>query len=943
MTSGGKEENLWFFLRISKKSRTFALELANTLKNTALMKRLLAILLLIFVAGICFADDSYNEYISRAKQGNKIAQFNIGICYYNGEGGVRQDYAQAITWFRKSADQGYASAQGMLGMAYADGHGVAKDYKMAVYWYQKAANQGNEAALNNLGVLYKTGRGVSKNVYKAVELYQQAADKGSKVAQCNLAQCYSTGDGVTKNEYTAFGYFEKSAEQGYAKAQYELGKCYDYGNGTTKSDYQAVKWYRKAAEQGHTNAQHYLGEAYYSGTGVEKDFDRAVHWLRKAKEKYEILKAIEDAKTQDSSDDEEDDDDDDEKYNWYLDYSNTLTLYAASYELGMCYYNGTCGKTRNYSTAYSWFLDAAYHDNKDAMYMTGKCYATGNGTSKNKRMAADWYRKAADKDQVEAQYELGMCYKTGDGISKDRKEAYNWFAKASHKGHMDATYEAGLYCEEEGFGDIAAEWYLDVIESGNASQRAKAEARLQKLSDDYEHNGYLSLLGGSQKAYNYIHQGSLHLKGSNTDEKIYSKSSVSADYTYRATGEWSTKSLPVGKHFIKRTCTRWEDRYDTITIVHPATHITLPPMLPKTGRLIVNSRPKNAKVYVDGTHVGTTPYRGEFQIGEHQVSVYKKGRLVPGTQRPTITYKGTESVDFKLKSEWYYGSDRHPDHYLEPMYGIEFAGYDRHHYAGVRYGWIPKRFGLDVTALYGITNQELSATIGPTFRLTSFDCPLSLQLALGGGAMYRFTDKHITWVADAALRFGFREGYKDHKFSWWSFSLGARYYEGRYIPTASISLMPIRALTLAAMALEDDFPRIYTELQAGHEFTSSQWMMGAQLNYIPGHLGIGTDFMIGFDGGWDVMIGPVFRLTPDHIPFDFQIYQGFGYGDFDHNGFMAHTSLKFAFGHDLPYWGLWSFNIGCIYGSGNVGVTFGVSLPIISILGTAGAATVFYL
>ena len=91
------------------------------------------------------------------------------------------------------------------------------------------------------------------------------------------------------------------------------------------------------------------------------------------------------------------------------------------------------------------------------------------------------------------------------------------------------------------------------------------------------------------------------------------------------------------------------------------------------------------------------------------------------------------------------------------------------------------------------------------------------------------------------------------------------------------------------------------------------------------------------------MAGPVFRLTPDYIPFDFQLYQGFGYGHFDHSGFMAETSLKFAFGHDLPYWGLWSFNVGCQYGSGNVAVTFGVSLPIISILGTAGMATLFYL
>jgi TPR repeat protein len=41
-----------------------------------------------------------------ADQGDQLAQFKIGLLYYNGKG-VAQDYAQAMSWYRKAADQGY--------------------------------------------------------------------------------------------------------------------------------------------------------------------------------------------------------------------------------------------------------------------------------------------------------------------------------------------------------------------------------------------------------------------------------------------------------------------------------------------------------------------------------------------------------------------------------------------------------------------------------------------------------------------------------------------------------------------------------------------------------------------------------------------------------------------------------------------------------------------
>jgi TPR repeat protein len=45
---------------------------------------------------------------------------------------VLKDDKQAVYWYQKAADQGYAEAQSNLGVAYTIGEGV-KDYKQAVY------------------------------------------------------------------------------------------------------------------------------------------------------------------------------------------------------------------------------------------------------------------------------------------------------------------------------------------------------------------------------------------------------------------------------------------------------------------------------------------------------------------------------------------------------------------------------------------------------------------------------------------------------------------------------------------------------------------------------------------------------------------------------------------------------------------------------------------
>ena len=167
-----------------------------------------------------------------------------------GDGGVRKDSAEALTWYRKSAEQGNASAQFNLGQMYANGDGVLKDSAEAAKWYRKSADQGNSKAQYNLGVIYANGNGVLKDSAEAAKWYRKSAEQGTADAQVRLGVMYAKGDGVLKDSAEAAKWYRKSAEQGNAYAQFCLGWSYLEGDGVLQDSAEAVRWYRKSAEQG---------------------------------------------------------------------------------------------------------------------------------------------------------------------------------------------------------------------------------------------------------------------------------------------------------------------------------------------------------------------------------------------------------------------------------------------------------------------------------------------------------------------------------------------------------------------------------------------------------------------------------------------------------------------------------------------------------------------
>ena len=66
---------------------------------------------------------------------------------------MRQDYAQAVSWYRKAADQGNANAQLNLGVFYAEGRWVIKSCVIAYALYNVSAT--NNQLSDNTATKYR--------------------------------------------------------------------------------------------------------------------------------------------------------------------------------------------------------------------------------------------------------------------------------------------------------------------------------------------------------------------------------------------------------------------------------------------------------------------------------------------------------------------------------------------------------------------------------------------------------------------------------------------------------------------------------------------------------------------------------------------------------------------------------------------------------------------
>lgn len=120
-----------------------------------------------------------------------------------------------LTWWRKSAAQGFAPAQNQLGTMYENNIGVPQNYKRAATYYRLAANQHDPIQLSDA---YKI-KGKNRKAAEAMEeAYLNVNDTKSAVA---IKSAFNQ-----KGMYGVWEWWLRQQE-GLAKKQYvpHLGPC----------------------------------------------------------------------------------------------------------------------------------------------------------------------------------------------------------------------------------------------------------------------------------------------------------------------------------------------------------------------------------------------------------------------------------------------------------------------------------------------------------------------------------------------------------------------------------------------------------------------------------------------------------------------------------------------------------------------------------------------
>jgi len=111
-------------------------------------------------------DTAFKEFSIAAQEGLSLAQYNLGILYFTGQG-VEQDFNAAFEWTKRAAEQGHLNAQFNLGSLYLDGQGTQVSVLDGINWFTKAAKNGHANSAYTLAKMYQDGDFVSSDPVQA--------------------------------------------------------------------------------------------------------------------------------------------------------------------------------------------------------------------------------------------------------------------------------------------------------------------------------------------------------------------------------------------------------------------------------------------------------------------------------------------------------------------------------------------------------------------------------------------------------------------------------------------------------------------------------------------------------------------------------------------------------------------------------------------------------
>jgi TPR repeat protein len=136
-----------------------------------------------------FRHSLYTPLYAIADEGKDWAEYYLGMRYLDGSHGFNMNLPEGVRYMQMAAEKEYAPAQCELGVIYDKGQGVPQDWDKVFHWSLLAANQGHATAQYYVGLAYyEGGLGVDKDIDQAFIWWQISADLGFHEAQYNLGK-----------------------------------------------------------------------------------------------------------------------------------------------------------------------------------------------------------------------------------------------------------------------------------------------------------------------------------------------------------------------------------------------------------------------------------------------------------------------------------------------------------------------------------------------------------------------------------------------------------------------------------------------------------------------------------------------------------------------------------------------------------------------------------
>jgi TPR repeat protein len=383
------------------------------------------------------------EAVQQAAEGGELtAQHYLGFIYSNG-GRVVTDGPQAVKWYLRAGNAGYAPSFNNLGLMYQRGVVVPHDHAKMLEYYHRSAEAGNAQAELNLGIIYRDGAGIARDYGEAMKWFRRAAAGGNVQALALVGRLYRFGHGVARDPAEAIKWFNQGAAQGDALAELNLGLLYEAEGNVAE----ARKFFHRAAEQGDPEAMLKLHDIYEKGVGVKKDRITADRWLLQSAETGN-------ARAQTA-----------------LAYHHRYPSSDSGNRVG--------DEPASMAEAVKWYQRAAEQGWSPAQYNLAECYLEGTGVELDEVRGLELMRAAADDGHWAATVALASLYARGIGEPRGAGDAILQLLLRVATNRTETGYgPVREACEEliiryqYGIGTprdlvAAATWYCRGVAAGN--------------------------------------------------------------------------------------------------------------------------------------------------------------------------------------------------------------------------------------------------------------------------------------------------------------------------------------------------------------------------------------------------------------------------------------------------------------------------------------------